>query len=63
MEKKLRGRPLKLEEEFGETKVGLEKLQSAKTTAETWEALDEIQDGSGDMLMVIDAYTVLRFRS
>ena len=43
----------KLEEEFGETKVGLEKLQSAKTTAETWEALDEIQDGLGDMMVVM----------
>ena len=43
----------KLLEECDETRVGLEKLQNAKTTAETWEALDEIQDGLGDMMVVM----------
>ena len=44
---------LKLLEECEETRVGLDKLQNAKTTVETWAALDEIQDGLGDMMVVM----------
>ena len=43
----------KLLEECDETRVGIEKLQNAKNNDEAWEALDEIQDGLGDMLVVM----------
>jgi hypothetical protein len=43
----------KLTEEYHETLSALERLPLAKTTAETWEILDEIKDGLGDMLVVM----------
>ena len=43
----------KLTEEYQETLSALERLPLAKTTAETWEILDEIKDGLGDMLVVM----------
>ena len=43
----------KLAEECEETRAGLNRLQDAKTTVETWDALDEIKDGLGDMMVVM----------